>query len=82
MKKFFFLLAMIAGIAISCISQKSSPPAPLQAERGVEQPPVYLTGRDEPAASSAGSKVSECPVYYTGNDEVAANSMSDIKDAL
>ena len=52
MKKIFSLLAGLLLLAAGCATQKSSPPAPLQAERGAVQPPVYYTGNDEPAASS------------------------------
>jgi hypothetical protein len=58
MKKLFFLLAMVAGIATSCATVSVG-----------SEPPMYLTGRDEPAASS---NFSAPPMYYTGNDEPAA----------
>ena len=48
--KIFFLLAGLLLLAASCATQKSSPPAPLQAERGAVQPLVYYDGNDEPAA--------------------------------
>jgi hypothetical protein len=72
MKKKFFLLATIAGIATSCATSTVSS----LLSQSVVEPPVYLTGRDEPAASSNFSQQSqlavEPPMYFTGQDEPAA----------
>ena len=51
MKKILLFLCLLL-LAASCATQKSSPPATLQAEKGAVQPLVYYTGNDEPAASS------------------------------
>jgi hypothetical protein len=57
--KFFFLFVCLALLATSCATQKSSPPTPLQAERGAEQAPVYYDGNDDPAAFAVGGQQSQ-----------------------
>jgi hypothetical protein len=64
MKKLFFLFALLAT---GCASTKNT----AQAVTDSNQPPVYLTGKGEPAASACW--VAE-PEYLTGNDEPAASS--------
>ena len=49
MKKILLFLCLLL-LAAGCATQKSSPPASLQAERGAVQPLVYYDGNDKPAA--------------------------------
>jgi uncharacterized lipoprotein YajG len=51
MKKILFFLCLLL-LAASCATQKNLTPTPSPKAKGVEQPPVYYTGMDEPAASS------------------------------
>ena len=53
MKKILLLLACLLLLATGCAIQKSSPPTPLQVEKGAVQPLVYYTGNDAPAAMGA-----------------------------
>jgi hypothetical protein len=78
MKKLFFLLALLSVVATSCttLTVGNLTPNPSPKARG-ETPPLsegdggrlYLTGNDEPAASS---NYGTPPMYFTGNDEPAA----------
>ena len=73
MKTIFFLLAGLLLLATGCATIVGS----RQSQLAVE-PPVYLTGNNEPAAFAVSSRQSqpavEPPVYYDGNDEPAASS--------
>jgi hypothetical protein len=73
MKKVFFLFLGLLLLAMSCATVSVSTEKPLET--------VYITGNNEPAASSASSlqpagssDAPECPVYYTGREEPAASS--------
>ena len=71
MKTIFFLLAGLLLLATGCATIVGS----RQSQLAVE-PPVYLTGNNEPAAFAVSSRQSavEPLVYYDGNDEPAASS--------
>jgi hypothetical protein len=87
MKKNLLLLLCLLLLATSCATQKTTVLTPDHSPkaRGVEQSPVYYTGNNEIATSSANSlqlavggknnKIPECPAYYTGNNEPAASSL-------
>jgi ABC-type oligopeptide transport system substrate-binding subunit len=55
MKKIFFLFLGLALLAASCASSISS----RQSAVGSEQPLVYYTGNDEPAAFAVGGQQSQ-----------------------
>ena len=67
---FLCLLLLVAGCASLTVGSRQLQPA--------VEPPVYLTGNNEPAAFAVSSRQS--PVYYTGNDEPAAMGMFRYSD--